>query len=74
MMLERRLNAKMRERKRGEHVFYGQEICLMHSESGMYIQAMPKSTFFDNKAFVVTVSDELSKNMTFIAQPFQAYR
>jgi len=51
MTSESKLNTKMRERKNGDPVFYGQEICLMHSESGMFITALPKSTYFDNKAF-----------------------
>ena len=33
----------------------------------MYISALPKSTYFDNKAFVIHVTDELSKFMTFVA-------
>lgn len=48
----------MRKRKNGEPVFYGQEICLMHSESGMFITALPKCTLFGNNSSKVRKKDK----------------
>jgi len=53
----------------GKEVRYGEKICLMHEESGLFLSADSRCTIFDKSAFGCELTDKLSKRVIFRVDP-----
>ena len=72
---EERANNIINSKKRaGEKVAYGDEIILVHYDSGMLLEASKTCAEFDKSCNNVKLTDQGSKGVYFIIEPRYKYR
>ena len=64
----------MRKRRKGEKVTYGDEVQLVHYDSGMFVEASKTCADFDKSSNLVRLVDTGSKGVYFTIEPRYKYR
>lgn len=74
MKSEKLLNKKKLKSFIGKDVLYGDEICFMHEETGLFLSADSNCSLFSKSAFGCKLSDKLTRKVIFRVNPYQTYR